>query len=247
MSVRFDLTHLDGILLENEVHVWHIEVAGQEGVIDGYSRLLDADEQGRAARFLVPAPRVQFVFSRAFLRIALGKYLRTPPHELRFRTMKQGKPELEGNSDLMFNLSHTEGTTVVAIARRQRVGVDVERIRTNLDPIALGDRFFSRKEAEWLRSQPEPDRFSAFFACWAAKESYIKAWGEGLSMPLTKFGLIPLGGNTKLELEIYATPEAARDWSVWQLDLGPDLRSAVAVEGEHSSVRVGRFSLPDVP
>jgi len=245
-SVRLDLTRLDGALPENEVHVWHADLATQEAAIGAYSELLDADEQQRASRFIIAAPRVQFVLSRAFLRIALGQYLGTPPRAVRFRTAEHGKPELATNTDLRFNLSHTAGTTVIAITRGRRVGVDVERIRENLNPIELGDRFFSRKEAEWLRSQPASQRFSAFFACWAAKESYIKAWGEGLSMPLAGFGLIPQGGNTKLELEVYAKPEASRGWSVWQLDLGPALRSAVAVEGEHCSIRMGQWSPQDV-
>ncbi|MBZ5574041.1 MAG: 4'-phosphopantetheinyl transferase superfamily protein [Acidobacteriia bacterium] len=245
-SVRLDLTRLDGVLPENEVHVWHTDLAAQKTAISAYSELLDADEQHRASRFIVAAPRVQFILSRAFLRIALGQYLGVHPRDVRFRTAKHGKPELAANTDLRFNLSHTEGTTVIAITRGRRVGVDVERIRENVDPVELGDRFFSQKEAEWLRSQPASERFSAFFACWAAKESYIKAWGEGLSMPLAGFGVIPRGGNTKLELEVYSKPEASRGWSVWQLDLGPGLRSAVAVEEAACSIRIGQWFPQDV-
>ena len=238
--IRSDLLSLDGVLAPDEVHVWHTDLTSQGDVVDVRFRILDAAEQERASRFLVSAARTQFVLSRSFLRIVLGQYLGIEPADIRFCTAKHGKPELADRS-LQFNLSHTEGMTVVALCRDCRVGVDVERIRENLKPIELAQRFFSRKEAEWLRAQPQAEQFSAFFACWAAKESYIKALGDGLSMPLADFGLIPLGANKKLELEIYASPEAAGSWSVCQLDLGRDLRAALAVEKASCTIRIGQW------
>jgi 4'-phosphopantetheinyl transferase len=241
MAVASDLIEMDGILGTNEIHVWHSDLTAQEATIDRLFPLLDHHEQTRAARFLVPEPRIQFILSRAFLRIVLGQYLRTEPREVRFRTAEQGKPEMEKASDLYFNLSHTEGATVIAVTRTGRVGVDVERIRGNLDPLQLGARFFSPQESEWLRSQPSDQRFAAFFACWTAKEAYIKACGGGLSIPLDGFGVIPRSSDSELQLEIFGQPEESRHWSMWQLDLGPDLRSAVAVEAVGCQIRLGRW------
>ena len=243
VPIRANLT-LDGSLPAGEVHVWYTDLSAQENQLEQRSSLLDETERERAARFLVSGAKNQFVLSRSFLRIVLGKYLGTDPSALKFQLAANGKPELPA-SGLYFNLSHTEGTTAIAVTRAGRVGVDVERIRENLKPLELAERFFSAKEVEWLKAQPSAEQFSAFFACWAAKESYIKAWGEGLSMPLQEFGLIPLGGNTKLDLEVYGNPEAARSWSVWQLDLGPGLCSAVAGEAKDVVVRVGHWS-PEV-
>jgi|SRR5579863_1691615 len=243
MPVGSDLTQLDGGLPDNEVHVWHTRLAIQESAINSLFELLDADEKHRASRFKFPDSRNQFVVSRAFLRQALGRYLHIDARDVRFRTSAHGKPELlEGN--LRFNLSHTEGAAVIAINRSRRVGIDVEAVRDNIDPIELADRFFSRQEAEWLRSQPTAQRLSAFFACWTAKESYVKACGGGLSIPLSEFGVVPHSGAAELQLEIYGRPEDSRRWSMWQLDLGSDLRSALAVEGESLTVRVGRWSFP---
>lgn len=241
MTVGSDLIELDGILAGNEVHVWHIDLTAQEAVIDRLSPLLDKDEQNRAARFIVPAPRIQFILSRAFLRIALGRYLRIEPGDVRLRTAEHGKPELAEQRGLHFNLSHTDGATVIAVTRAGRVGVDVERIRENLEPLELGARFFSPKESDWLRSQPDSQRFAAFFACWTAKEAYVKACGSGLSAPLDSFGVIPHLGNAELRLEIYGQPEQSRRWSMWRLSLAPDLRGAVAVEAEDCRVRLGRW------
>jgi 4'-phosphopantetheinyl transferase len=241
MAVGPDLIEMDGILGNNEIHVWHTDLTAQEAAIDRLFPLLDHPEQSRAARFLVPEPRVQFILSRAFLRIALGRYLQVEPREVRFRTAEHGKPELAGAGGLYFNLSHTDGTTAIAVTRSGRVGVDVERVRKNLEPVALAARFFSQKESDWLRSQPAERRFAAFFACWTAKEAYIKACGSGLSIALDSFGVIPQPGDGELNLQTYGKPEDSRRWSMWQLDLGPDLRSAVAVEAVNCQVRLGRW------
>lgn len=246
MPVRLDLRQCDGKLADDEVHVWQLSLHRPEEALGSLLELLDADEKSRASRFKFPAPRHQFVASHAFLRTVLGRYLQTDPRDISFRTSTQGKPELTAG-DLQFNLSHTEGAAVIAIARRRTVGVDVERVRHNLEPQELANRFFSRQEAEWLRAQPDSQRIFSFFACWTAKEAYIKACGGGLSIPLAGFSVIPHSGQAELKLDIYGLenhgkPEDSERWSIWQLDLGAGLCSALAVEGHNLTVRVGRIS-----
>jgi len=244
------LPHLDGVLPDDEVHVWQVDLVAWEKATEPLLDLLDPEEKARADRFKFPAPRNQFLISRALLRRALGCYLGIEAGQVRFRTTKNGKPELATNSGfdpLQFNLSHTEGITVFAIARRRQVGVDVERIRTDTNAIELAERFFSPPEVQWLRSQPAAEQIPAFFTCWTGKEAYIKAHGEGLSMPLTSFGVLPLPGDatSKLQLKVYDDPEAARRWSIWQLQPGSGLRAALAVEGKSCRVRLGQWPSPD--
>jgi 4'-phosphopantetheinyl transferase len=241
MGLGSDLIEMNGTLGDNEVHVWHIDLTSQEKAINGLSSLLDEDERSRVARFIVPKPRIQFILSRACLRITLGRYLQIEPREVKFHAADHGKPELTGQSGLHFNLSHTDGSAAIAVTKVGPVGVDVERIRENLEPLALGARFFSQQESEWLQSQPDDQHFAAFFACWTAKEAYVKACGSGLSAPLAAFGVIPRPGNAELHLEIYGQPEESKRWSMWQLHLGQDLRGAVAVEGVNCKLRLGRW------
>jgi 4'-phosphopantetheinyl transferase len=252
------LPDLDGILHDDEVHVWHVDLIAWEKAAGSLFELLDSQERERAARFKFPGPRNQFVISRALLRRALGRYLGIEAREVRFRTTANGKPELAAesglrlddhrNDDLRFNLSHTEGVTVFAIARHRQVGVDVERIRMDTNAMELAERFFSHPEVQWLRSQPASEQIPAFFSCWTGKEAYIKAHGEGLSMPLSSFGVLPAsaGASSKLQLEVYDHPEETRRWSIWQLELGSGLRAALAVEGESCRVRLGQWPLPDI-
>jgi len=267
------LLHLDGILPDNEVHVWQVDQIAWENETGSLFELLDSEERERAARFKFLAPRNQFVISRALLRRCLGCYLGIEAREVRFRTTGNGKPELAGNTDLhlkdahlkdahlnhphlkhlrvndlRFNLSHTQGVTVFAVARHRQVGVDVERIRENTNALQLAERFFSRQEVQWLRSQPASDHIPSFFSCWTAKEAYIKAHGQGLSMSLSSFGVLPIIGaaGSKLQLTVYDDPQESLRWSIWQLNLAPTLRAALAVEGENCKVRLGQWPSPDV-
>ena len=235
------LRHLDGVLADDEVHVWQVDLLAWEKEAESLFELLDSEERERATRFKFPAPRNQFVISRALLRRALGAYSRMDEREVRFRTTANGKPELAANSDLRFNLSHTQGATVFAVIRHRQVGVDVERIRQDTNALELAERFFSRPEVEWLRSQPASDLLASFFSCWTAKEAYIKAQGEGLSLPLGSFGVLPTPGGCELQLRVYEDPEESKRWSMRRLDLGPGLRAALAVEGESCRVRLGQW------
>ncbi len=95
---------------------------------------------------------------------------------------KNGKPLIE---DLCFNLSHTTGRVVFALADRE-VGCDIERARPA--PLDVAERFFCPGEQRYL------DEFSAgeeqnraFFRLWTMKESYMKMTGEGMSLPLDCF------------------------------------------------------------
>jgi 4'-phosphopantetheinyl transferase len=219
-----------------------MEIPG--GMAKSLFELLSPDEQERANRFKVSAPREQFVISHALLRVALAGYLQMNPREIGFRTGAHGKPELVGTGNLQFNLSHCDGAAVVAISRGRKVGIDVERIRDNLDPMELAERFFSPPETKWLRSRAPAERLPSFFVCWTGKEAYIKACGEGLSIPLASFGVLPAADGDDLGLDIYGEPERSKQWSIWQLNLEPGLRCALAVEDGHVTVRFGKWTWP---
>lgn len=245
------LPHLDGRLPQDEVHVWYIDLSAWEKEVESLLPLLNQEEQERAARFKFSVPRNQFVISRALLRQVLGRYLRIEARGVQFRTTTNGKPELATASgvhvDLRFNLSHTAGAAVIAITQRRQVGIDVERIRMDTNALELAERFFSRPEVEWLRSQPASEQIPAFFTCWTGKEAYIKANGEGLSMPLSSFGVLPADAtdDPNLQLKVYENPEEARRWFICQLELGTGLRAALVVEGENCRVRLGQMTSAD--
>ena len=99
-----------------------------------------------------------------------------------------GKPYLPQLPDFHFSLSHS-GNMALCVVSSDPVGCDIELPR-KFDP-AIANRFFHPAEQEWLFSRPEAEQSSAFLRLWTCKESFIKALGLGLSLPLDSFAVIP--------------------------------------------------------
>ena len=148
-------------------------------------RVLSPDERSRAERLRRPSARAQFVATRAALRRILGGRIEVEPARVEFRIRPGGKPELAGagaESGWRFNVSHTDGLYLIALARGFEVGIDVERGWTPGpgELAALVGRHFSPAErAEW-ESAVEADSMSAFLRIWTRKEAVLKASGVGL-------------------------------------------------------------------
>lgn len=125
-----------------------------------------------------------------------------------------GKPALKSGR-MEFSLSHSGGWCAAAICDAP-VGVDVQRL-VPFNP-ALAKRFFTADEQEYIASQS--DRDMAFTRIWGMKESYIKALGLGLSMPLNSFSALELEAHiwhTALEACILAVCVPTRT------DIKPDI------------------------
>jgi 4'-phosphopantetheinyl transferase len=156
--------------------LWWLHLDAPASVVRRLEAVLAPDERARADRFRAEHDRRRFVLRRAALREILGRRLGVAASELRFAHGPHGKPALPG---VTFNLSHSGDVGVCAVADAREVGVDVERIRTDLDVQPLAERFFTAAERAALREAPS----SAFFALWTLKEAVLKAWGTGLSVP----------------------------------------------------------------
>jgi 4'-phosphopantetheinyl transferase len=206
---------------------------------------LSADEVARANRFHFEKDRSQFVCCRSALRRLLGAYLDISPAELRFKYLSSGKPQLEEEQnplDLQFNVAHSGDLALIAVGTGHQLGVDVEKIRGEVDTQSLAERFFSLREREGLRALPEPERVSGFFACWARKEAFLKATGEGLSFPLSKFS-VTVDPNRDPEIqEINGSEQEGKRWFQADLPVGNEYRAALVADSPHLSVDTVAFT-----
>lgn len=192
--------------------------------------LLDSSEQERAARYHFDIDRQRFTAARGQLREILAAYLNKPPRSLTFSYNPQGKPSLP-EERLRFNLTHTQGIGLLAVTDGQETGIDVEGINRRVDSPGIVRRFFAPAEVDALFALPESQRQRAFFDCWTRKEAYIKARGQGLSIPLDSFevGLEP-GKPPTLR-----APDPG--WCIYAVDPGPGFTAALVVEGELQGMR----------
>jgi 4'-phosphopantetheinyl transferase len=199
-------------LQSDAVHVWRRSLAADPTALERVSDVLSEQERERAARYRVEHARNAFALTRGALRLLLAAYLDQSPQSVRFHIAEYGKPLLDPACDLHFNVSHTEGLALLVFANRRRVGIDVEKIRSQPDALKLAHRFFSERERRQLENLPAQELPAAFFRCWSRKEAYIKARGEGLSLPLHEFDVAVETAPAQILLATRPDPDEARQW-----------------------------------
>ena len=98
---------------------------------------------------------------------------------------ENGKPRLALRPErLSFNLSHSAGLALVAIAPGgTRVGVDVERLRPRRDLVRLAERWLPAADAVAVAAAGEAEREAVFYAAWTRHEARVKCTGAGLAGP----------------------------------------------------------------
>jgi 4'-phosphopantetheinyl transferase len=224
--------------------VWKVRLDSSEARNPAESPL-SADEIARANRFHFEKDRSQLVCCRSALRRLLGEYLDMSPAQVRFKYLASGKPELEPDQnphDLQFNVAHSGDLALIAFGTGHRLGVDVEKIRGDVDTHSLAERFFSLREREGLRALPDPERVSGFFACWSRKEAFVKATGEGLSFPLSKFS-VTVDPNCDPEIqEINGSEQEGKRWFLADLPAGSEYRAALVADLPHLSIETLTFT-----
>ncbi len=218
---------------ETIVQVWCISQQSALANVQHLKSLLSGDEIRRACRFRFDKDRNQFTIARGLLRTVLGGYLRMDPRAPQFHYSENGKPALAEHfnpHNVQFNVAHSGDLILIGLARQSRVGVDVEQVRTVFATDEIAERFFSQRERQCLRSIPSEHRHEAFFRCWTRKEAYIKATGDGLSLPLDQFDVSFAIQEPARLLATRPEPAEAAHWSMYNLDIAPGYAGALVVE-----------------
>jgi len=190
------------------------------------------DEAQRAARFHFPADQRRYTVGRGVLRLLLGRYLTSDPQTLRFAYNAYGKPHLVAPGDessLQFNLSHSGELALYAFARHCQVGIDIERIRPDIDWAALVAQVFSRQEQLAFATLPMDERVAAFFRGWTRKEAFIKAHGKGLALPLTQFDVTLAPDEAARLLATHYEPQDVHNWSLCTVTCPAGYAAALAM------------------
>jgi len=230
-------------LKRSEVHVWRVDL-DVPIAIRSLLPILSEDEKLKAERFYFQKDRDRFIVGRGLLRQILSSYLGKEPNALSICYNQYGKPALNAVDDheqICFNLSHSHGLALIAVARNRRLGVDLEYIRNDFSCEEIAERFFSPRESAILRSLPATMKTKAFFTCWTRKEAFVKATGRGLSLPLNEFDVSFIPGEPAMLLHVgWDTKESYR-WSLQELSMDPSYVAALAVEGNNWQLKYWRW------
>jgi 4'-phosphopantetheinyl transferase len=195
--------------------------------------LLSDAERKRASRFAFDRDRRRFTVARARLRRLLSTRLGVRPEAVEFVYGAYGKPALArrfADSDLRFNVSHSDDIAVYAFAAGREIGIDVEAICAIGDADAIAARFFSNRENETYLALDPGDRPLGFFNCWTRKEAFIKALGDGLYHPLDRFDVSLAPGEPATLLRVGDRSGDDCGWHMESFSPVPGFVAAVAGE-----------------
>ncbi len=217
----------------HQVHLWHAFTPQQDEALNSRQLgLLTPEERARMARFHFERDRHRYLITRALVRTVLSRYAPIKPEAWTFEAGPHGRPYITNPhplaQQLRFNLSHTDGLVVLAVTTGREVGIDTESmVRTA--PLEVADRFFSKREALALRALPAADQAHRFWELWTFKESYIKARGMGVSLPLAQFSIdLDTPGHVAIAFDGIADEPAA--WQLGHYQVGPHHRVALCLQ-----------------
>jgi 4'-phosphopantetheinyl transferase len=222
-------------LSSDEIHLWlaDYDEINDERLHSAYRALLNDDEKKQEPRFYFARDRRRYLVTRALVRTVLSKFASVVPADWVFSTNAYGRPEIANaavKDSLSFNISHTRSLIVLGVTKARALGVDVENVRARKVSIDIADRFFAPTEVKELATVPSDRQQERFFEYWTFKESYIKARGMGLSLPLDKFSFrFPRDDDVEIAIHSELADDAAR-WRFWQFRPTPDYLVAVCAE-----------------
>lgn len=160
-------------------------------------RLLPLDKQSKLRQYKRFEDSMRGLVAEMLIRnIIKQKNLRND-YQYNFATNTFGKPYLPDVENFKFNLSHSEDWVVCAVDENQ-IGIDIEKEKV-LD-LQIAYQFFTKKECDYIFSLKN-HQLPRFFEIWTLKESYIKAVGLGLTIPLNSFSIILDSNDSSIGFE----------------------------------------------
>ncbi len=223
-------------LKTGEIHLWRSPLASTPVLDPTFWPSLSEDEQIRANRFHFKQHRLEYVDGRGKLRHLLSQYLGMPAQKIVFEYGKQDKPFLP-HSKLKFNISHSHGLALFAFALDMEIGVDLEKIDPKIDIIQLCQQFFSPQETQTILQLSPAEQIHAFFTCWTRKEAFIKAKGQGLSLPLDQFAVSIL---PEAPVQLLATEWDQTEvdkWFLYDIPPGKNFKGALMTDQKVDSLQ----------
>ncbi|WP_316744922.1 4'-phosphopantetheinyl transferase superfamily protein [Streptomyces sp. MK7] len=202
---------------------------------------LDGPEKETAERFMFERDRRQYVVAHTLVRRALAMEVGLVEPELLIWRSPRGRPSLQypagglprGGPELDFNLSHASGYNLLGVVRRQRIGVDIERLDRDAGALETIARAYSPGEQSWVGQARVASAAwkRRVLRLWTLKEAYSKARGLGLGLDFDSFAFTLADEQGVLGFQAPAD-DTAGAWIFIELEPLPGVLVAVAVQAD---------------
>lgn len=192
------------------VRIWRVEPEDVDTPLAQLVEVLDPAERAQVRQRRSEQARRMYAVSHASLRVILAAELGIAAEEVSYGRPRhlRGKPVLENDRRLGFNLSHTRGLAVVALTRNGEIGVDVEWLGRRPNHEALARRFLTAPELAELTAAPDERKRWCFLRLWTRREAHAKMTGEGVRRAMARGTGSggPFGGKPSRILDVDLPP-----------------------------------------
>lgn len=225
-----------------QLHYAHLSMVEDEIFLAQVFAWLSDAEQARYQCFANKQQASQYLLARALLRSQLSERVSSvQPHEWIFEIDEHGKPRLAdafSHFNIQFNLSHSENMVVLALCSGLELGVDVECIHRPVFSMALARRYFAKTEFADLLKLNEQQQIKRITQLWTLKESYLKASGLGIRVPLDKL-VFCYEGESGLRFSgcssLASIFPSNKVWQTGLFSLGADYSLALTVKADNEN------------
>jgi len=221
------------------IALWWCDLAPPDETAARLLEGLSAAEHERAARFGTDALRRRWMIGRGTLRQLLGRTLGVAPDTVVLRRGTHGRPQLaDASLRLDFNVSHTCGVALIAIARglapTTRIGIDIEHADRGAGADRLAAKFLTSRERATIEPLDADARRQRFLQYWTCKEAMSKATGDGLAAP---FGRLDIDVGDGLRLVAGPPPYDPPAWTLHAVEAPEGYLATLAIWNGESGPR----------
>lgn len=222
-----------------ELFAVRIEQLAREMDLTPLIHKVSVARQAQIKRYRFQDDKIRCLFSELLIRRILREKYIINNKDIVFSLNMYEKPTIISPIEQEYNVSHA-GSWIVAVISMLPVGIDVEVIKP-ID-MAVAHRFFSPIECSQLAELTLDQQLIRFYELWTLKESYIKAVGKGLSIPLNSFSFRfqPDEGHFQLKAD-----NGDDDYEIRQFELDSDYRLALCCKEREIDSRIHYWSTSD--
>lgn len=220
---------------EDQIHIWHINLNATHDAIEEFKKSLPLTELSHANRLSHTDVQRRFIVRRAALHIILAKYLsKKAITGVDISRTEKGKPYLANNNPLgiTFNVSHSEDSSLLALSRKENLGVDIERTGRIKCWLGVMKLSMSQYEQDEILKYSKHEQEAAFIRVWTRKEAYTKAIGDGFFYSFTDFSVSVKEESPQI-FEDKNNKQNISKWSMINLDVVEPFIASLSVDSSN--------------
>lgn len=214
---------------KHTIDLWVISLPLEDYQKSILSSYLNTNELIKTRSFKFKYLQEIAIASRGGVRAILSQYLKVNPSAVDIRTTAFGKPYVFDCS-LAFNISHSGSYVLVAVSNGDNLGVDIEKLREDLDYKYIANNYFTHNEIAAIEGKNIKGLY-AFYRAWTRKEACLKAVGKGLSIDLKD---IEVTCSSNEPAKVLKFVNYSENWQLFEIDIDPEYIVSIALQATQS-------------